>query len=293
MVLNRKLIECNLVVFSSKPQLVEAIKAVLLALGVSQEDLVEENKKDKVFLKWYVTSPRQARLFTENLKKQSFSHLRFYLRKLKDADWKTRWKSFFRPFNITAQIRLIPLFYKGIDNQNKPFKIYLDTTFAFGTGQHPTTRLMADLISLRKGKIKKFLDVGTGSGILAIVANCYQAEKIWAIDCAPEAIKTASNNFKRNKLKNYYLKCIDFKDFSCKEKFDFVCANLITENLLQFKNRLINLVEANGYLAVSGIFQDNYLHFRRKFKDKQLRCIRVRKKKKWYALLFKKLVSKS
>ena len=164
--------------------------------------------------------------------------------------------------------------------------IYIDTVFAFGSGLHATTRMMARFIALEKGKFSCFLDVGTGSGILSIIAHRYGARELYAIDIAKDAIKTARSNLRINQCRPACIKTLSFDEFHTEKQFDFIAANLFTEDLIRIKNKLIACLKPGKYLAVSGIYRDNYLSFRKRFSDQRLRCLRVLVQKNWYALLF-------
>jgi len=73
-----------------------------------------------------------------------------------------------------------------------------------------------------------------------------------------------------------------------KRKFDFVAANLLTEDLVRLQKKIISVVAPAGFLAVSGIYHDNYRSFRRRFSSKHLRCVAVARQNDWYAVLFQK-----
>ncbi len=74
----------------------------------------------------------------------------------------------------------------------------MDTLLSFGTGLHETTRFMAQFIEDKKGKFKSFLDIGTGTGILALVALKYGAQDVIGIDIGPLSVQAALDNMKAN-----------------------------------------------------------------------------------------------
>lgn len=208
------------------------------------------------------------------------------LKPLKDKDWKTRWKKYVKPFAITKQIRVVPLWKAGQETKNSDKDIYIDTVFAFGSGLHATTRMMERFIALEKGKFSRFIDVGTGSGILSIIAHRYGAGELYALDIVKDAIKTARRNLRINQCPAEHIRAMSFDDFLTKKRFDFIAANLFTEDLIRLKNKFIACLRPGKYLAVSGIYRDNYPGFRKRFSDRRLRCLRVLIQKNWYALLF-------
>ncbi|MDD5348318.1 MAG: 50S ribosomal protein L11 methyltransferase [Candidatus Omnitrophica bacterium] len=267
---------------------VELIRAELYNLGIAAQDLVEEIRQGHTSFCFFPASACRAREFKKRFRSTKLKEVSLSVSCLRDADWKTRWKKYFKPFDITPELRLVPLSNKGKEGACGKRRIYIDTVSAFGSGLHATTRMMARLIGAQKGKFRSFLDIGTGSGILSVIAHCYGAREIWALDSDREVIPTARNNFRLNNFRANCLKAIDFLDFRPGRRFDLVCANLNTEDLVRFKKRLIAAVADNGCLAVSGISRENYPSFRARFKDKRLSCRRVLRHNNWFAVLFRK-----
>ncbi|MBI4982171.1 MAG: 50S ribosomal protein L11 methyltransferase [Candidatus Omnitrophica bacterium] len=282
------MIELRLSLRKNNSGALELLNSVLLNCGVKQERIVEKKHKNRIYLSVFPETTKQA---VSLQRKISLSGLKgIYLKKilLKDSDWKTRWKKYFKPFNITRNIRVIPLGRRDFDKNKTLKRIHIDTVVAFGTGTHPTTKMVAQFITSKKGKFFSFLDIGTGSGILSVVASCCGAGEIFAIDFDEQAIKTAKNNFFLNCIEPDYIKAIDFGNFNPKRKFDFIAANLLTDDLLRFKTKLVALLNPGGYLAVSGIHKDNYKRFREYFKSRQILFLNVNKIKGWYACLLRK-----
>jgi len=155
----------------------------------------------------------------------------------------------------------------------------------FGTGYHPTTRtcIQATWEIYQKVKLKKVLDVGTGSGILALAAGKWGAEKVLAIDCNELAVETAS----RNVLSNGESERIEVKrgkaeDF-IKEKADFVCANIhlqVIESLLKKKTFF-----RKRWLVLSGIFEKDAHEIERRLKQESVAIVRRLQERNWSTLV--------
>jgi ribosomal protein L11 methyltransferase len=148
---------------------------------------------------------------------------------------------------------------------------------------------IAEFIEKKQGLFEDFFDIGTGTGILSMVAGLYGAKKIWAVDISKESVETAQRNFASNNCRVDYLAMTDLKQMRKKHQFDFVAANLLSEDLISMRNKIIGYVKKGKYLAVSGISVDNYGLFRKRFDKGGLRCLRVRKSDGWAAVLYKKL----
>ncbi|HTY44465.1 MAG TPA: 50S ribosomal protein L11 methyltransferase [Patescibacteria group bacterium] len=284
----RTTFEVRMLLKDARPAQADLARCLLANFGIPPEQVAEEARGGRTTLSFFTSSLKKAQGLKERIDASGLKHAYLSLRALKDADWKTRWKKYFKPFNITATLRVIPAWAKGARVKGSRQPVYIDTTFAFGTGLHATTQMMAQLIDGRRGKIGRFLDVGTGSGILALIAGCCGAAGVWAIDADKEAVKTAAENFRLNGFRPRCIKTAGAEGFKARERFDFVAANLLTEDLIRLQKKLSRFLCPSGLLAVSGVHCSNYTVFRRRFHPAGLRCARILQRKGWYAILFKK-----
>lgn len=266
----------------------DLIRCVLVNAGVPDSRIIEQYRAGRCALWWYERSRAPADMHARRIRSLKLKGAAVSVAGIKDEEWTTRWKKYFKPFNITPDIRVVPLWTKHAGIPAGSIPVYLDTTFAFGSGLHATTRMMAGFLRRGRGRMGRFLDIGTGSGLLALIARAYGASNVYAIDIDPVAIKTAFANCKANRCAFEYLKSVSFEEFRIKGQFNFVAANLLTQDLIRLKKKLIGAVAPGGYLAVSGIFHDNYPLFRRRFSSCALVRVAVAQEKKWYAVLFRK-----
>jgi ribosomal protein L11 methyltransferase len=188
-----------------------------------------------------------------------------------------------KPFQVGNLVISPP--WENVSVEEGQILVYLDPCVVFGTGYHPTTRtcLQATWEIYQKEKPKKVLDLGTGSGILALGAAKWGAEKVLAIDCNELAVETAS----RNVLSNGESERIEVRrgkaeDF-IKEKADLVCANIhlqVIECLLKkrafFRKR---------WLILSGIFEKDTEEIERRLKEKSVAIVRRLQEKNWSTLV--------
>ncbi len=166
--------------------------------------------------------------------------------------------------------------------------IEIDTPCAFGTGKHPTTQMCIEFMLnlIKNEKINSFLDAGTGSGILSIIAyKTQKIKKIVAFDKDLEAVITAKNNFIKNKCNNIFLICSSFEGLKLK-KYDLVCANMLSRIILNYKETLKNLTKK--YLIVSGIEENEREKFLTNFQLKDFKLIDEKRQDNWCSFLFKK-----
>ncbi len=267
---------------------IELARCCLINAGVGLERIVEKVQRARTALIVYERSASKAAALVKAIEAARMRGLSVMAKRIVRTDWTSRWKKYFRPFNITPSVRVVPQWLHDSRIPRGSVPVYLDTTFAFGSGMHATTQLVAKFMHGQRARMGSFLDIGTGSGILALIAHAYGVRDIWALDIDPVSVSTARKNCVLNGFRPKYLAVADFGKFSSRKKFDFVAANLLTDDLVRLQSRLSSVVAAGGYLAVSGIFQDNYPLFRDKFSGRGLIMIRAVRRKRWYAVLFRK-----
>ena len=180
----------------------------------------------------------------------------FQLTKMENQDWQKNWRRFFRPVRVTPRLLILPVWEDPPPHAEKTHIIRIDPGPAFGTGQHATTKMcLRTLESFEAKKEQTLLDVGTGSGILAIYGAKLGFGKIVAIDVDPEAVRWAERNIGLNGVEN----AITLSGTAIgviNAPFTLVCANLILGELLRLMLDFSRLVETGGHLVVSGILRD-------------------------------------
>jgi ribosomal protein L11 methyltransferase len=189
---------------------------------------------------------------------------------------------------LTPRVQLIPLWQASRAIPKGKTPLYLETTSAFGTGLHETTRFSAELIESLDGKFESFFDIGTGSGILLILARKMGVARSVGIDMDAGAVRVARENLKANGLSEKGVGVQNIMTHRTTRTFDLVVANLVTQDLLSFSSSIVPCVKPGGHLIVSGISTKNAAMFLRDFPDASLRRVRVRRGKEWIAALFQK-----
>ncbi len=265
----------------------ECVRAALTGLNVPRTDLVEEESHGMLKISIFLPTAAQAAALGRAFKKSGLNGVKVVRYVHRASDWETRWKDSWRPFGLTQRIYLIPRFLDGVKCPRGRVPLYLDTTSAFGTGLHETTRFSAQLIESLRGSFRTALDIGTGTGILAAVALLSGAEHVEAFDIDREAVKAADLNLKGNGLRCAVLKACDVKRFKSRRKFDLVAANLITHDLLQFKARIVSFLAPGAHLILSGISLKNVPLIRKGFgAPTGLKLLKIIRGKEWSAFLF-------
>lgn len=173
---------------------------------------------------------------------------------VKEEDWSENWKQYYKPFRIGDHLVVKPT-WESWEAQPGDLIIEIDPGMAFGTGTHETTAMCVALIEkyYRGGTL---LDVGTGSGILAIAAARLGARDIVAVDIDPDAVRVAKENVAHNGLSDR----IDVKkgdllqDLS--QSFDFAVANILAPVICMLAAPLKKHLNAGGVFVCSGIISE-------------------------------------
>ncbi len=169
-----------------------------------------------------------------------------------DADWSENWKKYFKAFDIGERLAVCPS-WESYENTENRTVIQLDPGAAFGTGTHATTSLCMEVLERYVTDSSEILDVGTGSGILAITGALLGAKSAVGVDIDAQSVKTAKENAKRNGVSDK----IDFSAGDLVEKisgkYDIVCANIIASVVIRLFDVIGDYMKDDAILIVSGI----------------------------------------
>jgi ribosomal protein L11 methyltransferase len=261
-------------------------------MGISDHLIVESIEWPDRRLAVFYESVKKADKVLLSLRRLKLNNVKLISRALKKSDWQTKWKDEFKPFALTKSFGVIPMWQKGKFAFRTRKPIYIDTDLAFGTGLHSTTKYMAEFIERLRGRFRSFFDVGTGTGILAIMAAKCGASQIDAIDISPDSVNVAQVNFNENECLPININIADAHRIKIRKKYDLICANIITQDLIQMADKLVCAVNSGKYLAVSGISLNSYETFRKAYAKYPLKCIKIEKGDGWAAILFQKVKSR-
>ena len=214
-----------------------------------------------------------------------------------EEDWGKIWKSFFTSFQITPKLTIKPSWEetKSCPDKGSGAKaiIEMDPGLAFGTGHHASTQLallfLEQLFQSNQGMLKNIVDVGTGSGILAMGCALFGAQNVLAIDNDPDAVETAKRNIIRNRLE-HIVNVSDQDIASIQPGCNLLVANITHDTLAVMAKVLAGLLAPKGFLVLSGILkggQENSI--REIFTGQGLNFIETLGKDEWVALLFQKI----
>jgi len=206
-------------------------------------------------------------------------------------DWLEEWKKGFKAFPLTPQVWVVPSWLEKPAEALHQIKI--DPGMAFGTGTHATTQMAAHFISkfasknpLQTGS-SNLLDVGTGTGILAMLAVLSGFQNVVGIDVDPESRRVSKDNINLNNMNQ--IKITEQLIEEVREKYDVVMANIIDGVLIQIRDELIRVLKADGDLFVTGILVERESHFFENFiEELNLKVVRRLESDEWIGFWLKR-----
>jgi ribosomal protein L11 methyltransferase len=211
--------------------------------------------------------------------------------RIKREDWAESWKKHFHPLEIKGRSRsapsllIKPSWSKKAAGPNQSVVI-LDPGLSFGTGQHPTTAFcLREIVQcLKSGAKASFLDIGTGSGILAIAAAKLGYTPVQAFDFDPEAVRMARENARKNRVDGRLKPVrgdITKLPVTPARQYDLVCANLISTLLVAERKRIINRLKPGGTLVLAGILAAEFGEVEQAYAKFGLKLVASRTEKEW------------
>lgn len=171
-----------------------------------------------------------------------------------EADWRDKWKENYQAFQLTDSIFVVPSWDEDFEHSGD-YEIRLDPGTAFGTGTHPTTMCSAQLLEKYLRADMEVLDLGTGSGILAIVASLLGSKSVQAVDIDAQAVATAEDNARFNKVADNIVFSVG-DIYSLAGDFDLVVANLTANLHQEIFSEYSNKLKPGATLIISGIIAD-------------------------------------
>jgi ribosomal protein L11 methyltransferase len=207
------------------------------------------------------------------------------LQRIRQEDWAESWKLHFQPLVIGSALLLKPSWSRRRLRKGQAV-IVLDPGLSFGTGRHPTTAFcLRQLVARRRpGEAQSCLDIGTGSGILAIAAAKLGYAPVDAFDFDPQSIRVAHANARRNGVSaRIRFRRQDLTRLPCRgaRKYSLVCANLVSNLLLAERERILARLRPDGVLVVAGILKGEFAQVQRAFAGAGLRLMASRAENEW------------
>ena len=201
---------------------------------------------------------------------------------LPDTDWNESWKKGFTSIDVGERFAVLPPWERPSGNR---IPLIIDPGMAFGTGHHETTRSCLVLMERYADGVKKerFLDLGTGTGLLAIAALTLGFRSVVGIDTDPLAIEASRGNIALNKSEGVVL--IEGGIDRCEGDYDMIAANLISGTLVQLADEIASRLVPAGIVIMSGILKGQDDEVVEAAKNSGLACIERLADGKWVSLV--------
>lgn len=221
-----------------------------------------------------------------------FPEIRCITNEEESKDWLSEWKKGFVPFKLVGKTWVVPSWMEKPPEAETEVKI--DPGMAFGTGTHATTKMASYFIhklACENADVVKnwtMLDVGTGTAILAVLAEKLNYGLITGVEIDIEARRKARENCELNKTSNIDITELQLDEI--RDQYDVVVANIIDGVLIRLQNDLLKVTKTNGHLFLTGILQERDNMFFEKFIEKNpLKVIKRIQKDEWVGYWVQKL----
>ncbi len=217
--------------------------------------------------------------------------LSIHFEQVEKENWNTEWeKNYFQPIWIKDKVCIFAPFHK-LDKQPE-IPIVIEPKMSFGTGHHATTLQMCEFILQYRAEIagKSILDMGAGTGVLAILAAKVGAKNVVAIDIEDWCQENAAENFERNSISNWQSHMGNVTLLSqLNQTFDIILANIQRNVLLQDTHEYINYLNPAGYLFVSGFNPQDCNDIITNAYSLGLKQLQTTQQGEWCAIAFQKI----
>ena len=205
-------------------------------------------------------------------------------RAVADEDWSETWKEFFHTEKIGERTVIKPT-WEDYEAKAEEIVVELDPGAAFGTGQHTTTALcIRALETLVKPGMTVF-DVGTGSGVLSIVAAKLGAGRVEAVDFDPVAVRIAAENVRQNGVANVVRTGQSDLLKSVEGKADLIIANIIADIIVRLFGEVKESLAAGALMLLSGIIEDRLHDVTKAAARHGFHVERIEEEKGWAAVI--------
>jgi ribosomal protein L11 methyltransferase len=252
---------------------------IIAQLGDEGFDGFEETTPTSLLA--YISEQLYTQLDWENIQQP---HWKCTVEKLAPKNWNAEWEANFQPVEVPGFCMVRAAFHPPAVNM--PYEIIITPKMSFGTGHHATTYMMMQAMQPLDFTNKKVFDFGTGTGILAILAEKLGADKTVAIDNDFWCIENSVENIAVNNCSKIEISQADTVPVGA--KFDIILANINKNVLLNTIPQQKDLLSVNGILIMSGLLKGDEEVIVNMAKNNQLNLVKRWERDNWIALQFEK-----
>lgn len=253
-------------------------------IDLIEQDLLDKTR-DEVIVHMYVSPDENvaeiSALLQDRLQRAETPYT-LQLTGVRQEDWETGWKAYYHPLDIGSRLAIVPS-WEEYDTER--VVITLDPGMAFGTGTHETTALCLGVLDEQIHGGERVLDIGTGSGILAIAALKLGASAADGVDIDPMCVRTAGENAALNGVQEHFRVLIGDLSDKAEGLYDVICANIVANAIKMLAPEVPALLAPNGLFVASGIIDTRRDEVIAAVQATGLTVREVREENGWVALL--------
>ncbi|ODJ54947.1 50S ribosomal protein L11 methyltransferase [Brochothrix thermosphacta] len=210
------------------------------------------------------------------------------LTEVKQEEWAYAWKEFYHPVQVTDKLTIVPTWEEYTPHSADEHIIELDPGMAFGTGTHQTTRLCLEAVEKYVKAGDDVIDVGTGSGVLSILAAKLGAKSVLALDLDDVAVRAAQENIDYNKVDGVVEVTTGNLLEGIERNAEVVVANILADIILLFPNDVYRVLKPNGLFIASGIIEEKVDEVAAAIEAAGMTIIERDNKDDWFVLVARK-----
>ncbi len=260
------------------------LREILIAM-LSEAGFESFQESDEQVFAFIPQQDYDAETTKKNLKGSLFSDRTYETGVISEKNWNKLWEQNFEAVVIAGRCRVIAPFHTP--SPAYPYEIVIEPQMSFGTAHHATTALMIELMLEMDFLEKRVLDMGCGTGILAIFAAMRKASLIIAIDNNVWAYQNTLHNMELNNIE--HIEVIEGeKEAIPTGNYDIILANINRNVLLQDIPSYVKQLEAGGMLVLSGFLEQDRDSIREKCRESGMQSMRKLKQDYWIAEIFRK-----
>lgn len=204
---------------------------------------------------------------------------------VEQEDWQNGWRKYYHPMDVGQRLAVVPSWQ---DYETSRVKLILDPGLAFGTGGHETTNLCLEVLDERVRGGERVLDIGTGSGILAIAALKLGAAVAEGVDIDPVAVRTAGENAALNGVANELTVLVGDLSDKASGKYDIITANIVANAIMALAPAVPGLMADDAVFIASGIIDSRKDEVIAALEAAGLAVLEVKEKRGWECIVCKK-----
>ena len=204
---------------------------------------------------------------------------------VEQEDWQNGWRKYYHPMDIGKRLAIVPS-WQEYDTDR--VKLILDPGLAFGTGGHETTSLCLEALDERVRGGERVLDIGTGSGILAIAALKLGAGSAEGVDIDPVAVRTAGENAALNGVADKLTVLVGDLSDKASGRYDIITANIVANAIISLAPAVPGLMAENATFIASGIIDSRKDEVIAGLEKAGLSVVEVKEKRGWECIVCKK-----